>query len=300
MVVVNFALLSKTSIFIANKNSTLILTRTLEKCLCADVASGKRHKAKWNSRFPKADGVTRLEKLAEKLNPPPSEREHNVPLPADMGTKIDSTNQIFSSYIPLEKKNSLVSRQGLGQRWESFKAMLMSTYGVAMIKRKVKPFKAVDFSKIAQQKFIDVNTALQKNDRHHEEIMKEHATLMIIRALKSQFQNPGKTLYWKFVQEIDRPRIVHARVASIFEKDNLFAQVTVRLHTEQILAVKDRYNRTLTGDATKGKRVIDYVVFERHLNDPYGRWRICGKLNHPKSNQKALATSSGPQNIVAT
>ena len=35
-----------------------------------------------------------------------------------------------------------------------------------MIKRKVKPFKAVDFSKIAQQKFIDVNTALQKNDRY--------------------------------------------------------------------------------------------------------------------------------------
>ena len=60
--------------------------------MCADVASGKRHKAKWNSRFPKADGVTRLEKLAEKLNPPPSERERNVPLPADMGTKIDSTS----------------------------------------------------------------------------------------------------------------------------------------------------------------------------------------------------------------
>ena len=71
----------------------LLLTRTIEKCLCADVVNARRHRAKWNSRFPKEDGVTRLEKLAEKLNPPPSERERNVPMPADMGTKIDSTSK---------------------------------------------------------------------------------------------------------------------------------------------------------------------------------------------------------------
>ena len=54
------------------------------------------------------------------------------------------------------------------------------------------------------------------------------------------------------------------------------------------------------GDSKKGKKVVDYVVFERHLADPYGRWRICGKLNHPKpENQKALTTSSA-QNTVAT
>ena len=50
------------------------------------------------------------------------------------------------------------------------------------------------------------------------------------------------------------------------------------------------------GDAKKAKKVIDYVVFERHLADPYSRWRICGKLNHPKPEQKAL-TNSTSQNI---
>lgn len=36
------------------------------------------------------------------------------------------------------------------------------------------------------------------------------------------------------MKEIDRPRVVHARVASIIDKDNLFAQLTVRMRTEQV------------------------------------------------------------------
>jgi len=52
--------------------------------------------------------------------------------------------------------------------------------------------------------------------------------------LKSQFQDPSKKLHWRFVKEVDRPRIVHARVASVFDNDNLYAQVTVRMHTEQV------------------------------------------------------------------
>lgn len=276
----------------------LLLVRNIEKCLCADINNSKRYKAKWNSKFPKENGVTRLEKLSEKLNPPPSERERNVPLPGDIGNKLDSTNQIFSEYVPLSNKSFILTRLGMSQRWEAIKATLLSTYAVAMIKRKAKPFKVVDFSKLAQQKFIDVNNALQQIDKRQENLMKEHATLMVIRSLKTQYQDPSKQLHWRFVKEVERPKVVHARVASLFDKDNLFAQVTVRIHTEQILAIKDRYNRTITGDARQPKKVIDYVVFERHLTDPYGRWRICGKINPPSSAQKAIARAPN-KNIVS-
>ena len=54
------------------------------------------------------------------------------------------------------------------------------------------------------------------------------------QALKQQFLNPAKKIHWRFIKEVERPRLVQARVASIFEKDNLYAQVTVRLHTEQV------------------------------------------------------------------
>lgn len=36
-----------------------------------------------------------------------------------------------------------------------------------MIKRKVKPFHATDFAKVAQQKFIDVNNALQQDNNKY-------------------------------------------------------------------------------------------------------------------------------------
>ena len=40
-------------------------------------------------------------------------------------------------------------------------------FSIGIIKRKLKPakFKPIEFAKEAQKKFIDVNTALQKNDK---------------------------------------------------------------------------------------------------------------------------------------
>lgn len=39
---------------------------------------------------------------------------------------------------------------------------------------------------------------------------------------------------WELVEEIERPRIVSARVAPFQTKENLFGQVIVRLHTRQV------------------------------------------------------------------
>ena len=36
------------------------------------------------------------------------------------------------------------------------------------------------------------------------------------------------------MEEIERPRVVNARVAPFQTKENLFAQVVVRLHTKQV------------------------------------------------------------------
>ncbi len=36
------------------------------------------------------------------------------------------------------------------------------------------------------------------------------------------------------VEELERPRVVSARVAPLITKDNLFAQVVVRMHTKQV------------------------------------------------------------------
>ncbi len=55
-------------------------------------------------------------------------------------------------------------------------------------------------------------------------------------------------------------------------------QVTVRFHTQQTLAVYDRFGRLVYGNEVVAKDVLEYVVFEKHLANVYGLWRIHEKI----------------------
>ena len=48
----------------------------------------------------------------------------------------------------------------------------------------------------------------------------------------------------------------------------------------KVMAIKDKHGRHITGSDKEIKEVVDYVVFERHLTNNYGVWKVCGKL-HP-------------------
>jgi large subunit ribosomal protein L45 len=55
-------------------------------------------------------------------------------------------------------------------------------------------------------------------------------------------------------------------------------QVTVRFHTQQTLAVYDRFGRLMYGSEVVAKDVVEYIVFEKHIADIYGLWRIHEKI----------------------
>lgn len=46
----------------------------------------------------------------------------------------------------------------------------------------------------------------------------------------------------------------------------------------QILAVYDRFGRLMQGSETVPKDVLEYLVFEKHLANEYGKWRIHDKI----------------------
>ena len=46
----------------------------------------------------------------------------------------------------------------------------------------------------------------------------------------------------------------------------------------QILAVYDRFGRLLYGNPIVAKDTLEYVVFEKHLSNVYGKWRIHAKI----------------------
>ncbi|NWT06029.1 RM45 protein, partial [Mionectes macconnelli] len=90
--------------------------------------------------------------------------------------------------------------------------------------------------------------------------------------------NRYKTIRWRFVESLEPPRVVHVRCDSLVNRGNLYGQVTVRMHTRQILAIYDRFGRLMYGGEEVPKDVLEYVVFERYLVNPYGSWRMHGKI----------------------
>ncbi|NWT76239.1 RM45 protein, partial [Prunella himalayana] len=90
--------------------------------------------------------------------------------------------------------------------------------------------------------------------------------------------NRYKTIRWRFLESLEPPRVVHVRCESVLNRGNLYGQVTVRMHSRQILAIYDRFGRLMYGGEEVPKDVLEYVVFERYLVNPYGTWRMHGKI----------------------
>merc|ERR1739838_1281255 len=59
---------------------------------------------------------------------------------------------------------------------------------------------------------------------------------------------------------------------------NQFAQATIRIHSEQTVALYDRFGRLAYGDPELKRTVLEFVVFEKRVSDTYGAWRMHGKI----------------------
>ncbi|ERE67575.1 39S ribosomal protein L45 [Cricetulus griseus] len=155
------------------------------------------------------------------------------------------TAGIFDPYVPPEgdARMSSLSKEGLTQRTDRFK------------------------KNVASQLASD-------HDRLHT-LVTEHCFPDMVWDLKY------KTVRWSFVESLEPAQVVHVRSSGLVNQSNLYGQVTVRLHTRQTLAIYDRFGRLMYGQEDVPKDVLEYVVFERHLVNPYGSWRMHAKIVPP-------------------
>jgi large subunit ribosomal protein L45 len=191
---------------------------------------------------------------------------------------IASLNRLLFEHAPLEKKDRapISSKLGRSQRWADSKESLSTLYSIATIRRKLRkvdPYLPIEFARRVQDMFVATNAALQGRMK---EKLRMLTTENALNSLKSEFDD--KHFVWELVEEVERPHVLVAKVAPMTTKDNLFAQVVVRIHTQQVLAVYDKSGRLYRGHPTEPRTVVDYVVMERHIVDPNSSWRIAGKL----------------------
>ncbi|XP_071478311.1 large ribosomal subunit protein mL45-like [Diadema antillarum] len=188
---------------------------------------------------------------------------------------ITCTGDFFEPYVPPEGdgKASSLSTEGAKQRLERVKNVGITQFNQRKIRQFEPEFTMTDFAYQAQQIYVDAHNALQDFDRH---LLHSLVTEKCYPEMIAGFRY--KTIHWKLLESVEKPRVVHIRCTDMINKGNIYGQVTVRLHTKQTLAIYDRFGRLMVGSEDIPKDVLEYVVFEKHLPHRYGRWRMHGKI----------------------
>ncbi|KAM4750025.1 large ribosomal subunit protein mL45 isoform 1-T1 [Anableps anableps] len=182
---------------------------------------------------------------------------------------------VFDPYIPPEgdARLSTLSKEGLKQRTEQIRQTAASQLAIRKIKEHDSQFSTKTFAEQAQEIFVEAHNALTHFNREKlHSLVTERCYPEMTRG------NRYKTIRWRFVESLEPPRVVHARCPDMVTKGNLYGQVTVRMHSKQTLAIYDRFGRLMLGSEEQPKDVLEYLVIERHLINPYSRWRLHGKI----------------------
>uniref|UniRef100_A0A7N4Q258 Large ribosomal subunit protein mL45 n=1 Tax=Sarcophilus harrisii TaxID=9305 RepID=A0A7N4Q258_SARHA len=211
----------------------------------------------------------------------PSRAQHGGPhkakvLPPGPGSGlVFSPAGIFDAYIPPEGDARLtsLSKAGLKQKTENLKQGVISQLAIRKLREYDADFRVKTFPEKAQQIFVEAHQCLNTSD--HDRL---HALATERCFPEMVWDLRLKTVRWSFVESLEPPRVVHVRCPNMVNEGNLYGQVTVRMHTRQTLAIYDRFGRLMYGQEDVPKDVLEYVVFERHLTNPYGTWRMHGKI----------------------
>jgi len=211
------------------------------------------------------------EKIRERMKKAGLNPMSNAPPP----TYISSFGVVLDKYVPPEGdgKASKVSKDGMSQLLEGGKGWTKTKNAVRKIRKYEDDFRPEDWVEEAESVYKAAHEALTEND---EDKMHRYVTELAYPEMKMMANR--KTIRWNFIKSLEPPRVVQARCAEMASKDNIFGQLTVRMHTQQTLAVYDRFGRLIHGSETVAKDVLEFVVFEKHLSNTYGVWRLHSKI----------------------
>ncbi|XP_074598294.1 mitochondrial ribosomal protein L45 [Brevipalpus obovatus] len=188
---------------------------------------------------------------------------------------IGCTSTIMEAFVPPEGdgKASLISKERASQEYKKLLSKGKNMRAIGKIRSYKDFFDPNSFAERSLEIYKKAHEALMTRDK--EELLK-YVTEKCYPEMTRMCD--FKTIRWQYLKSLEKPCITHARCIINKESDFRFAQITVRTHSQQTLAVYDRFGRLIYGDEAVVKDVLEYVVYEIQLNNIYSDWRIHGKI----------------------
>ncbi|KAK6022111.1 DSS1/SEM1 family protein [Ostertagia ostertagi] len=225
----------------------------------------------------------RVELLRKGINP---YKEVQPRIWQESQTTMQSFYAVIDPFVTPEETLPFLtgSVDGMKLKGEELKQRALHRYhnwrnGTSRIRKKegFEKFDPKTFGPTADLIYEEAHQALMKRDKPalHKTIT-EHA-----------FKASGKmwpdvengSIQWELVERLEPSTVVSVRCGdNPYKSGNDIAQVTVRMHTKQKLAVYDRFGHLLLGSETEPREVVEYVVFENHIAVVDGMWRLHDKV----------------------
>ena len=187
---------------------------------------------------------------------------------------IDDSSRLIDPYVPPEGDGvaSIISKEGATQKFDSVKGKTTRLYAMRKLRGYLEEFDPQDWAiNEGQNIYIKAHEALA--DGNQEALY----NLVTDTCLPKMLYNCElKTIRWKYFKSIDLPRVVNIKVQE--NQGITFAQLTVRFHSQQMLAIYDRFGRLVSGSEAIIKDVLEYVVFENRISSTNGIWKIHDKI----------------------
>ncbi|CAB3402288.1 unnamed protein product [Caenorhabditis bovis] len=185
---------------------------------------------------------------------------------------------IADPYVPPENPASFTDVQN---KFDEVKQRMQHKFynwrmGTNRIKKKqgFEKFDIKSFTSKAEDIYVQAHKALQNRDKN---AMHRFITEYAFAKMWPDVENGS--VRFELVDVIEPSKVVAVRCFDNPPKSgNDIAQITVRMHTKQKLAIYDRFGRLILGSEEEPKDVVEYVVFENHIAVVDGEWRLHGKI----------------------
>ncbi|XP_034233576.1 probable 39S ribosomal protein L45, mitochondrial isoform X2 [Thrips palmi] len=186
---------------------------------------------------------------------------------------ITGSSTLAEEFVPPENQGLAITEE-VKKKWNNIGSFGKDKLAVRKIRQFETEFNLKAFLGEAQETYIKAHECLaeRSNWENLNDYVTEYARVAMLMNASQ------RTIRWKFLESLEEPKAVQVRCFKLDEDLSMFAQITVRFHSQQCLAVYDRFGRLLYGSEVLAKDVLEYVVFEKHLSNEYGVWRVHAKL----------------------